>query len=396
MLFSTGKDSWRMLLDRRVAPLDVAVFLITVKVVTSVTIYFRLPKTLQEFLMAAAYGLVLVHVLQKPYRKKELIWMGLVTVLILYTSFRMKNMYYLSAWAMIAGGIRWDIRRMIKVMFATTLVIFLSVCTVSSGLYLLGYDQGILINVRRGDVQSFMFGFVHTNMFSILLSNLCLMYVWLKKEGIRPFQILLLTVFQAVGFCFTKTRTSLIIFLLTAVLILLRQGGSRKPYEKLRYLFLGIGGIYWALSHLLLQNNLAAMAADRILTGRIRYSAYAMQHFGWTFLGQNLNTEIQWDQIWKLSSFTFDSVYSFLFFQGGILWFFLLGAAFVKLKGRVDQMELILLGAWMLYAVTETNTLLPQFGFQILLLSRVFEKEDKKLPVLPKEQLCGSRGENCL
>ncbi|HHD9167291.1 TPA: polysaccharide polymerase Cap8K, partial [Streptococcus pneumoniae] len=94
--------------------------------------------------------------------------------------------------------------------------------------------------------------------------------------------------------------------------------------------------------------------------------------FGYTFWGQYVDKEIVWDPIWGLTSFTFDSFYSFLMSNAGIIWLLILSVLFVKLQKYLDNKSLILLLAWSMYAVTETDLIFPSYGFQFLFLSILF------------------------
>lgn len=359
----------------RITLFDVAVFLITLKIITSVTVYFSFPKRLQDIMMIVSYLFIFLHIVSKKYNIKTILWIFLITILMLYSSYKMKNMYYLATWGIFVGTINYDLRRVVAVMFFTILSVFIAVSIFSLIVYLLGYDKDILINIRRGDVRSFMFGFVHSNMFSITLSSLCLMYIWIIRNNIKLYHMLVLILIQIIGFHFTKTRTSILIFLFISAFVLLKNIYSIKVLGVIRYLFILIGVVHLYLSRQFVYGNKLSLIVDSIITGRLKYASYAMNNFGFTMLGKYLDTAMVWDEVWRLNSFTFDSAYSFIFFNAGVIWFIIISIAMIKLISRLDKIEIILMMAWILYSITETDTLIAQFGFQLLFFCRLFDSK---------------------
>ncbi|MCI7677096.1 MAG: hypothetical protein MSS16_03220 [Streptococcus orisratti] len=356
---------------------DIAVILLTIKVISSATIYFDFPKLVQNGLMVVAYFCILLHILQNRYRLRVLVSFFIITILVLYSSYKMHNLLYLSSWFLIMGAVKYDLDRTIKLMFSVTLVIFIFSIILSSALYFLGYDHDLLINIRRGDTVAFAFGFVHPNKFAVILSNLCLMWLWLKRESLQYFYLLALLSLQIFFFLFTKTRTALIIFILVSFFLFLYKRYKSSSFQALLYTFSVVGGGFWGLTYLFqTSRHPISIMVDRALTGRIQFAAYAKTHFGFTFLGQMINASISWDPVWKLNSFTFDSLYSFLWYNAGAIWFFILCYVFIKLRYRLDSIDIIFLSCWALYAATETDTILPAYGFQILFISQLFEQQN--------------------
>ncbi|HGR3284730.1 TPA: polysaccharide polymerase Cap8K [Streptococcus pneumoniae] len=356
---------------------DIAIVLLTLKMlVSSIPVFdFVFPQKFQNILVILGYILIFLHIFEKrKYTLQFIISIILITTLLLYTSIQMQNYVYFTSWFMLIGTIHYDLRRVIKIIFIVSLSIMFISIFISLLMYIIDYKREILINIRRNEtVRAFTFGFIHPNKFTIVLSNLCLMFIWLIKDRLKYYHVTFCLFIQLFFYFFTQTRTALLVSIVIFALLYIYMFVENLELRWIGYSFFCISTFLGVLAFQFYpSNNKFSIFIDNILTGRIKLAAYARTLFGYTFWGQYVDKEIVWDPIWGLTSFTFDSFYSFLMSNAGIIWLLILSVLFVKLQKYLDNKSLILLLAWSMYAVTETDLIFPSYGFQFLFLSILF------------------------
>lgn len=211
----------------------------------------------------------------------------------------------------------------------------------------------------------FGFGFSHPNVFSVIAMNLLGMWCWLHFDSFKPVQAGTLVASSLLIYAFTGSRSLVCAALVLATLALLRSyGGLLRPLACVclpavaltEYaLWRGFG------------NSLSDIA-DKLLSGRIKLGAYALEHFGLTALGQNLTgITVRWDEYWQLNRFTFDDIYSYLAVGHGALWLAVLAVLFYRAARRGSPRVWAFLILFTLYGVTEVHVLNPYLFFPVLL-----------------------------
>lgn len=244
------------------------------------------------------------------------------------------------------------------------------------GLYVLFHVGASMLLTCLGDPAStvisgntrYHFGFSHPNVFSVLLINLLSMWAWLHYDRLKAGNLFAIFAIAAVFCCFTGTRSALCAAAVLVFLLAIRR------HEKL----LRFGGAvcvtimalaeYFLWSAFLDGNNLA-QTVNSALSGRINLAAYALEHFDFSWIGQDLqNISIVWDEFWQISSFTFDDIYSYLAVNHGVLWLVLVCVLLFRVARKGSAKSSIFLILWALYGTTETHVVNPYLFFPILLV----------------------------
>jgi hypothetical protein len=130
----------------------------------------------------------------------------------------------------------------------------------------------------------------------------------------------------------------------------------------------------------LLRGNRAALLIDEIMTGRIKYAAYAFTRSGTSWLPRYLDYvetgKVSWTQEWNLNTFTFDNLYSFLFVQMGMIWIVVFSAVMFLARRKANFKIKVFLLMWIIFSMVEVHGLNCFKFFPLLLLSTLLSKKE--------------------
>lgn len=329
----------------------------------------------------SVFGLALltIEILSKRYSSKRL--MAYVVIGFLSLISVQKTGYYTLFWTVVIcmAICDEDIDKIASFMYKCqiTFLILHTIMALIAGI-ISGYSLfSDIIGVLRWNA-----GFVHPNTVSIYLFGIIVLWVWLNFERITKKHIGNIMLLSLAAYILTKTRTALLVQLV--FLFLLAWYKSKIRSTK----FLNwcsalvvpvIGGLLFFFIHSYSAGNSLSAWLDRLLSGRIRLGAYAYERYGLTMFGENLkNMEVVWDEIWRLSGHTFDSVYSFFFSNQGLIWLAVIIIAFACLVKRKCTKINIMLLVWSLYGISETHVLDGTRFFPILLVSLLIGSEESQ------------------
>ncbi|MGP1609021.1 MAG: hypothetical protein ACTTGJ_04165 [Clostridium sp.] len=360
--------------------LKIALILLTFKMITSATIYFDLPKNVQNIMILIAYIFLALEFITKNTNIKKIIISGLLLGVSIYTSYVIKNYWYLTTILLIINIDKDNLRQSIKTIFKIELVI--TIITIIFSLIMLSLNvTEDLYTLRRGG-SYFNFGFLNVNVFSSIINNLIIIAIWLYYEKLHNIYFVLIFAIQTILYYITNTRTLYLVSILLLLMLILDKNIKRKKFRKIlglilnilsKYLYIVIGVIMYIIVYKYTFSNERSrlvLAIDDILTGRIHYGGYGLLHYGNTFLGQFIKYgNVTWEKVWHVTNFTFDSMYTMLFFNIGIFWYLLLVFSFIRLNKYLDNKDKIVLIFWYLYGITEVIGLNAIFGIQILFIS---------------------------
>ena len=249
--------------------------------------------------------------------------------------------------------------------------------------YFQGQRQFIEIdNVGRRRVR---LGFLHANSLSTYFFNLMLLWAWEKYESIGPRAIAGLLLTTVAMYLLTDSRTAFLCEMLLCLMIVLAKHG-RKAAGLLHF------GAKWAApaaAVFMLASNRGSFVekVNRLLSGRVYLSAYAVKHFGFTLFGQSMPLDpVTVSPEWPKPFFTLDCAYSFFCCCIGAIWLILICVSFYKLAKLRDPRVSIFLILWALYSVSETITLYVFFFSPLLLISILFRPSSAEAALTDQRQ----------
>lgn len=242
--------------------------------------------------------------------------------------------------------------------------------------YFQGQRQFIEIdNVGRRRVR---LGFLHANSLSTYFFNLMLLWVWEKYESIGPRAIAGLLLTTVAMYLLTDSRTAFLCEMLLCLMIVLAKYGG-KAAGLLHFgerwaapaaaVFMLACSVMWLAP----TRSPFVVKVNRLLSGRVYLSAYAVKHFGFTLFGQSMPLDpVTVSPEWPIPFFTLDCAYSFFCCCIGAIWLILICVSFYKLAKLRNPRISIFLILWALYSVSESLTLYVCFFSPLLLISILF------------------------
>ena len=323
-------------------------------------------------------GILAIYILLKRYSVKILLAYMLITLIVLYSTIVSGQYGFLISIIAILALRDADITAAVKFIYNWELLLFISIIILS--IFCGFFSDDYIYGNYYGQIR-FHFGFAHPNMLSIYLFNLIIMWIWLNFENMKLIHVGAIVCIEIVSYIFTKTRTSLldVLFLLVFILFI-----KRFPGRKIEKIFAGVlipflSLLFYLTSSFYTSGNVFLIFLDNVLSGRIRLGSYAFEHFGLTFLGQNIEgIQVVWDPIWRLNGFTFDCTYTYLMMNMGILWLIIISIGFIFLAKKGSDKILVMIIAWGLYAITEVHGINGFKCFPILLLAYAFFSKHMK------------------
>lgn len=221
------------------------------------------------------------------------------------------------------------------------------------------------------------FGLLGPNLLSSYFFNLVLMWAWETYDSIRLRQLFWIVVIATVLYKFTDSRTAyLCTLLLCAALFVVKHCALAAKLTNVVAAVIApglsalvlVGSYYW-------RDGVFAKI-NVLLSGRLNLTAYGIDNFGFTLLGQRVNYEFLQDpspwSIYNAPRFTFDCVYSYLWSNIGIIWLVLICLCFIALARRGNPRICLLLIFWALYGMSEITVMSIVRFFPLVLISTLF------------------------
>lgn len=329
-----------------------------------------------------ALGVMLVKLWTLTLPLPKLITLAAVSLFVLYTCVSMKQYDLLITVIVICLLIHEDVDEYIRILFRTQSMLIAAHIVIALCLSLSGKDR--LFWAVSDSRLRFNGGFHHANVLSSYVMSCMLMFVWLRFQNITANEWGAMAAVTVLSYAMTRTRTGLLMNIMLLLLVYAAQR-DQKPLEKLIQpvlflLFPALAALFSWAQEQYLNNHSLTVLLDDLLTGRIKYAAYAFVRSGRTWLPRFLDYAeegtVAWNPEWNLNTFTFDNVYSFMFMQMGMVWIAVVSVivAIVCLKSDFKVKVFILV--WILYAMVEVHGLNCFKFFPLLLLSTLFSRKE--------------------
>lgn len=369
--------------------LQLGIFLMVIKVSFNNSQILPYSEMMDTILAVMAAGGLGIYILRQAYPKKILTGYLIIGVLALYCVLKTGNYGFLITVILCMAMRKSDFDTVIKHIFVYE-SFFLVFHTCYS--FMCWGFLGIPFWQDVYGVNRCSFGFIHPNMFSMYVFQLILMWVWLNYDKVKKEHLVEIA---AIAFCvviFTKTRTSFIDTLILCLLLLFvnkEYGNSKKMLTMCaKYITPMTAAVTLFLSLTFASGNLISRIADKILNTRIRLGGYAYEKYGMTLFGQDLSgMEVVWDSFWGITEHTFDSIYTAVAMNYGLIWLIFICIAFYKLAQKQNAKINICLIMWALYGITEVHGLNAFMCFPILLVVLLYSDREEEENIDARKQI---------
>lgn len=372
---------FQMRLRGEKAPLYTGIFLLTLKYFFSISAIFPCTDLLDSILSALGIFCVMTAVLVKRCTLTNVIIYCVVALYSVITCVNSSSYHILITVITCMAISQEDFDDVARFMFrcqATLFIVQLIVACLASFVS----DYAIFTQTERNSMR-FNGGFVHTNSYSLYLANLITIWLWLNYGKIKGKELFFLGFLTLLSAYLTKNRTQPIVIVAILILVAIYQKKANATlFLNLctRVFFFCCAIAIWWLVVKYNDGHPLSLAADSILSSRIRLGTYAYNHYGFTLIGRNLqNLYVSSLELGLKGWFTFDNMYTFLMFNQGAFWIPMLVIAFWCFS-RTNNSKLMILGiCWALYGISEVLPINGYLFFPALLFSFVINKRNNRV-----------------
>lgn len=352
-----------------------AFIVLIVKVMATASRIMPWNSYLDNLCIVFAVGVMLAKICTLTFEFKKLIMLAAAALLTLYTCVALKQYDIFITVIVICLVMNEDLDEYITLMLKTQAIIIIGHIIVSGSRSLIG--EGADYWRMTGDRLRFNGGFVHANVLSCYIMSCTLMFAWKRFGRITANQFAWMLCITVLAYIASRSRTGLMLNLFTLLIILLAQKENQLAVKGtnalLPPLFPALTALFFLMQKWYVAGNRVAVILDKLLTGRIKYAAYAYIRSGVTWLPRYLDYAdsgvVSWTEEWNLNTFTFDSMYSFLFIQMGIVWVGLISLLIAVVCRKFDFKNKLFILIWVLYAIVEVHGLNCIKFFPLILLS---------------------------
>lgn len=358
-----------------------AFVVLAVKVMASTSLLIPWNPTVDNLCIVFALAVLLVKLCTITLTLGKLIGLAAVSLAVLYSCVSIGQYDLLISLIAVCLLINEDIDEYISMLLRTQIYILAAHIVLATMLSLTGSDH-LYWSITDSRLR-FNGGFAHANVLSSYITSCMLMFAWTHFREIAKNQWGWMSAVTVLSYGLSRSRTGLMLNILLLVLVYLAQKDNRllrsfiKPVLLLSFPALA-AFVYWVTQQYLNNNGLAVFVDD-LLTGRIKYAAYAYIRSGTTWLPRYLDYAesglVVWTPEWNLNTFTFDNLYSFCFMQLGMVWIVLFTVMIAIVCLRSDYKAKIFALVWVLFSMVEVHGLNCFKFFPILLFSTLFSRE---------------------
>lgn len=358
-----------------------AFLVLAVKVMASTSVLVPWNSTVDNLCILFALSVVLIKVCTLTLTLTKLISLASVALMVLYTCVSIGQYDLLISLIAVCLLINEDINEYISLLLRTQLSVLAAHIVLATVLSLTGLEERYW-TMTNGRLR-FYGGFSHANVLSSYITSCMLMFAWTHFGAITKNQWGWMSLVTVLSYVLSRSRTGLLLNILLLFLVYFAQKGNRLMLDNIKPVLLVsfpllAAFVYWATRQYL-NNSGAAVFLNDLMTGRIKYAAYAFARSGTTWLPRYLDYaesgRVAWTPEWNLNTFTFDNLYSFCFVQLGIVWIVLFSVLLALLCLRSGYKERVFALLWVLFAIVEVHGLNGFRFFPILLFSTLFSRE---------------------
>ena len=352
-----------------------AFVVLTIKVTASSSVLIPWGSFVDNLCIVFAILVTLAKLVRLTLPIGKLAGLGFLSVFTLYTCISLEQYDLLITVITVYLLTGEDLEEYISLMLKIQVWLVIAHVAVSGCLSLTGFSERFWF-VSNGRLR-FNGGFVHSNVLSSYILSCVLMFAWKRFRRITPNQFGWMTCIMVLSYIMSRSRTGLLLNLFLLVILILTQNENKLAAKlidpALLLLFPGLSAlVFWAQKQYMTGSGVALLLDD-LLTGRIKYAAYAYLRSGVTWLPRYLDYAysglISWTPEWNLNTFTFDCLYSFLFVQMGIVWIVLITGMLFLVYKKFDFRNKLFVLMWILYSIVEVHGLNCIKFFPLILLT---------------------------
>ena len=357
------------------------IFILTLKTFLSYSYVIPISSSFDTILSVLGSLMFSIKIITDRYSKKTILAYLIICLISLFICNNIGSLQLFITVLTVLAIRKEELKNIIEFIYKLEIIFFVSIIMLSLLQYFLSNQQ--LFIVANG-VNRYKFGFSHPNVLSAIVLNLILMYFWLNFEKLNNVKITFTIFLELISFCFTKTRTSLLMLIMIVFIIKFFYKGKKN--NLLKRMVIIIIPVLSILFYFFIKNfqsgNAFILFLNKALTGRIMLGNYAYNRVGLTFFGQNISSmisNVQWDSVYQFTSFTFDNFYTSSMMNFGIIVILLVEVVFILLSSLNNNKVNIFLLSWALLGITEIHGINCYMFFSLLQAVLLLQTKNKGL-----------------
>lgn len=340
---------------------DLAVILMTLKVMLDKLVYINNHGIVDNTLIVLGVGLFLVSFFfETKHSLVEYIVIAGVGLLCLYASLKMSEFYLLMTFFLIIASVNKDLKRTVRLM-RTVKIVIVSISVVWYAVALFLFRDTLYVIVKEGRIAHH-FGFSHPNAFALIVGWILLETLYLSYGKYKNRMYVLYPLAGIVLYYFTSCDTIMyVMFAVTVLLFLGRIKSLQKPIQLVaQYIFpvIAVINAFCVVTYMKRGGLLYELVRglDMILTARIRQVAYIMEHYGATVFGHEvpMGEKVVYDSYYRLSSIVCDGLFSYLLVCLGVIFTVLLSFVIWYCVRKKKEYSIIAI-IYAIYGILETH-----------------------------------------
>ncbi len=316
------------------------------------------------YLICLIFGILVLFLklIKDKYTKKELFFISISIVIGIATFLVTRRPTLFLTVLCLIGMKNVNIDDIFKKMLDVRFITFFSIIILAFA--------GIIDNTkfemwRNGEMSTrYTLGFGHPNTLHLSLFILIALYIYNRYDKLNIFEYIVMIALNFLIYHFSVSRTGMMGTLLLIILCAITQIKSTKVRNiiiKLPSILFIVLFIFSFLTGMLYGKVEFINQLDRIFTGRIAYSNYYLETYGFSLFGSNIQND---------TNALFDNGYLYMYIQYGIVGLIYLSvlffAIFNNIKKNHDIKKAVLVISFLIYILTESFS--PNIFMNIILL----------------------------
>lgn len=357
---------------------DLAVILMTIKVMLDRVVYLDAIKFLDSILMLISlFFFVLVIVVEQKHSVKEWIIIGATGILCLYSSLQMQEYFLIISYFVIIASANKNVSHTIKMM-RNVKVIFLLISILWYGFAYFITQDTIFTVVKNGKIAHH-FGFTHPNAFALIVCWVMLETLYLNIKNLKKIYLIVYVVVGLLLYWITSCDTAMYILISATIL---KLGSYCTVFSKIqtkiaKYIFPVFGVINFICIYIyanqggILYNLISDL--DVVLTARIRQAAHISSMYGFTLFGHRvpIGKNVAYDSYYRISLLVCDGLFSYFIVCVGFIYTIIISILIWKYIERNSEYSIIVI-LFSLYCILEIHGLNVYIAYPLLLFGNDF------------------------
>lgn len=358
------------------------IILLTIKMWFFITNLFEVSSLIENLFMISITILFGLKIFFTKSSYKEFCIITIVGIFIFITSRRIMNIdIFLSVLSILAAK-DIDIKKAIKY----TLKVNLVCITIHIFRFIECYifEPSKIEYMMDENAVRYTFFMRHPNYLGATLFWALSSYIYLNFNNKRSKNIMLIILIAIITYITCKSRTTIIIFIVLSILILLKDKIKTKTLSKIVklsfllsiFISIFVSSNYYDFKG---QNKNIVDNLNSVLSGRIKLSAIGLKEYGYTFLGRFIEAgEAKLLAYYGIKRLIIDSFYISCCINYGIFYLFAIGIGLVKLCKKIENKELIFVLLFIIAALTERYVIYSTLVFPLLFFANLYPKRKKE------------------